>query len=100
MDTPNDVNAEATQPVETAPTDSRSSTVKGFWQRFNSRRLELRNAAGKTVFGAPLGWSLIALLALIVTRLAFIAALAFIVLLIMKYQFVVSDGAQEPHSDL
>jgi hypothetical protein len=108
MNTPDDYNAEAvnTPSVEqttTPPNDTQPKTshAKNFWQRLNSRRLELHKPTGETVFGIPLGWSLLILLALIVSRVAFIAAIAFIVLLIMKYQFVVNDSAaSNPQTDL
>jgi hypothetical protein len=108
MNTPDDYNAEAVnkpsvEQTTTPPNDAEGKTnhAKNFWQRLNSRRLELHKPTGEPVFGIPLGWSLIILLALIVTRIAFVAAIAFIVLLIMKYQFIVSDNAaSKPQADL
>ena len=66
-------------------------------KRGNERVLELRNPQGSSVFRLGVTWAVLLGVAALVMRLLPIVAIAAIVLLVLKYQFiVVKQVTEEP----
>jgi len=59
-------------------------------RRGNERVLELRNPEGRSVFRLGLTWAVLLGVAASVLRLLPIVAIAAVVLLVLKYQFIVT----------
>ena len=67
-------------------------------RRGNERSVELRNPEGRSVFRLGVTWAVLLGVAALVLRLLPIVAIAAVVLLVLKYQFIVVKqvSADEP----
>lgn len=74
------------------------------WASLNARKLELQQPSGRTLFQLPLAWALLIGLFALVAQLLVPLLIAVVVLLVLKFKFVLrrklpnggSDGPPSP----
>lgn len=76
-------------PTQPSLLDKATGAIRQLFSEGNKRRLELRNRRGETVLGLGLVWALVLATSSLVFGVAHLLAIAVVILIVMKYQFVV-----------
>lgn len=80
----------STPPAADGMIQSVTNALKNLWHKGNTRQLLLKNKHGNIIMRLPLSVAVLLTVLLILSRLAAPALIVFIILMVMKYQFVLS----------
>lgn len=92
-------------PIQTPEESKSKSTVSDtnifaglnkMWQRINERHLVLRNQVGKQLMQLPVVWAIAIMILAFLFHMIPLIAIAVVVLLITKHQFVLTQNVKQP----